>query len=82
VSSSPARRPAGSLGKRLGAHGVAYPMPQARPPPPQYAESSESSSETIDVKYIITEKPKVKVLREFMRDILADVRGEDELLFG
>lgn len=41
-----------------------------------------SSSEEIDLAYIIAEKPKTKIVREFFRDQLADIAGADELLFG
>jgi hypothetical protein len=42
----------------------------------------ESSGETIDLSYIIREKPKAKVVRQFLRENLAAIQGDDEVLFG
>lgn len=42
----------------------------------------DSSGETIDLAFIIREKPKTKVVREFMRENLAAIQGDDEVLFG
>lgn len=49
-------------------------------PPPVLEESS--SEETIDLAYIVREKPKTKVVREFMRENLAAIQGDDEALFA
>lgn len=48
---------------------------------PVHADSSESSSEEVDLAYIVREKPEIDVVRDFMRANLADIRGDDELLF-
>jgi len=38
--------------------------------------------EVIDLEYIISEKPKPKIVREFMRENLASIKSEEDLLFG
>lgn len=38
--------------------------------------------EVIDLEYIISEKPKPKIVREFMKENLASIKSEEDLLFG
>lgn len=49
----------------------------------QYAAPEDSSSsEEVTLQTIIRDKPKPRVVRQFMRDYLANIRGEDEVIFG
>lgn len=45
------------------------------------AESSEESSEEITLQYIIGEKPRTKVVREFFRANLNAIKSEEQELF-
>ena len=55
--------------------------PEIAAPPVKINLVEESSEEEIDIKMIITKKPKPKVVREFFRAALANIKSEDELLF-
>lgn len=47
----------------------------------QHLESISSSEEEITLEYIIAEKPKVKIVREFFRENLAAIKSEEAELF-
>jgi hypothetical protein len=44
--------------------------------------SSDESSEEDQIEYIISEKPKTKIVREFFRNELASIMSEEEKLFN
>lgn len=50
--------------------------------PTDDVDNVASSSEEIDIAYIIKNKPKVKIVREFMRETLGDIKCEEELFFN
>lgn len=66
--------------------------PRAEPPPQPIpvitavsaavAALERSEDEPITVASIIKEKPKTKIVREFMKATLSGIKSEDELLFG
>lgn len=45
------------------------------------SEESSSDSETINVDYIIREKPDVETVRDFMRYNICNIVNEDDMMF-
>lgn len=45
-------------------------------------EEASSSEEEVSLKTIIRDRPKPRVVREFMRANLGDILGEDEEMFA
>jgi hypothetical protein len=52
----------------------ARPIPQVEEP--LKLDSSSSSSEVIDMDYIIREKPDVKVVREYFRELVLGIEDD------
>ena len=56
---------------------------QTRPEPLEIPKSvfDDSSEEEIDLKYIIEEKPKTSIVRDFLRVQLSIIKNKDEEMF-
>lgn len=47
----------------------------------EFIDGSDSSDEEITLPVIIKKKPPPKIVREFMRDYIADIKSEEQILF-
>ena len=78
----------------MQSYGMACQMPQRMPvmPPMQqpmmpgkvvnYGHSDSSESEELTVEDIIDDKPGTKLVREFFRGKMLEIRSEEEKMFG
>lgn len=48
----------------------------------EFIDGDDSSDEEITLPVIIKKKPPPKVVREFLREYVADIKSEEQLLFG
>jgi hypothetical protein len=55
--------------------------PKKEPPKEKIPMTMEEADIIVDLNYIIENKPKAKVVREFLRENLASIKSEDDLLF-
>lgn len=42
----------------------------------------EEADIVVDLNYIISEKPKAKIVRDFLRENLASIKSEEDLIFN
>jgi len=53
-------------------------VPQATTPMPA---TLEEANEVVDLKYIIENKPKAKIVREYLKAQLASIKSEEDMIF-